>query len=246
MACFTKTQQCNDTNCEFERYVTTSNFFVLNSLAKSHLNSVCTEYVCDKSDNAWVCAKWQWKALDWYYWIALPASPVMQSSNTVVSLSFHTHPCVLTIKPTQEFEFIGMHFRTQDFTMAPPPKMRTKVQADVDHWRLVATVSALVYRVLGTIQYMVPLVPRGRLIFRPIQWWPMGGHFRMGPDIRKLGPIYSRTKLGHPSLGLVGFPGSLPSVVAQGQRYGLNPVYGCVSILMGSATWGLQHQHHIQ
>ena len=72
---------------------------MLYTLAKSHLESICTEYVCDKSENARVCAKWQWNALDWYYWIALPALPVMQSSNTVscVSMSFRTHPCVLTI-----------------------------------------------------------------------------------------------------------------------------------------------------
>ena len=100
MACFTKTQQCNGTNCEFEKYVTTSNIFVLDSLDKCHLNSVCTQYVCDKSENARVCAKWLWNALNWCYWIALPASPVVQSSNTVscVSLSFRTNPCVLAIK----------------------------------------------------------------------------------------------------------------------------------------------------
>ena len=28
--------------CEFEKYVTTSNFVVLRSLDKSHLNSICT------------------------------------------------------------------------------------------------------------------------------------------------------------------------------------------------------------
>ena len=28
------------------------------------------------SENARVCAKWQWNALDWCYWIALPAKPV--------------------------------------------------------------------------------------------------------------------------------------------------------------------------
>ena len=39
MACFTKTQHRNETNCEFEKYVTKSDFFVLNSLDKSHLNS---------------------------------------------------------------------------------------------------------------------------------------------------------------------------------------------------------------
>ena len=95
MACFTKTQQRNGTNCEFEKYVTMNNFFMLNSLDKSHLNSICTQYVCDKSENARVCAKWQWYARDWCYWIAV------QSSNTVscVSLSFRTHPCVLAIKP---------------------------------------------------------------------------------------------------------------------------------------------------
>ena len=54
-----------------KKKVTTSKFFVLNSLDKSHLNSVRTQYVCDKSENARVCAKWQWNALDWCYWIAL-------------------------------------------------------------------------------------------------------------------------------------------------------------------------------
>ena len=44
---------------------------MLNSLDKGHLNSVCTYYVCDKSENARVCAKWQWNALDTCYWIAL-------------------------------------------------------------------------------------------------------------------------------------------------------------------------------
>ena len=83
MACFTKTQQRNGTNCEFEKSATMSKLFVLNSLDKSHRNSVRAQYVCDKSENARVCAKWQWNALDWCYWC--------------VSLSFRTHPCVLAI-----------------------------------------------------------------------------------------------------------------------------------------------------
>ena len=99
MACFTKIQQRNGTNCEFEKIC---NFVVSNSIEKSHRNSVCPQYVCDKSQNARVCAKWQWNTLDWCYWIALPASSVVQSSNTVscVSLSFRTPLCVLAIKPT--------------------------------------------------------------------------------------------------------------------------------------------------
>ena len=43
--------------------------FVLNSLDKSYLNSFCTQYVRDKNENGRVCAKWQWNALDWCYWI---------------------------------------------------------------------------------------------------------------------------------------------------------------------------------
>ena len=33
------------------------------------------KYVSDKNQNARVCAKWQWKAVDWCYWIAFLASP---------------------------------------------------------------------------------------------------------------------------------------------------------------------------
>ena len=76
------------------------NIVVSNSIDKSHRNSVCPQYVCDESQNArGGCAKWQWNTLDWCYWIALTASPVMQSSNTVscVSLPFRTPPCVLAI-----------------------------------------------------------------------------------------------------------------------------------------------------
>ena len=71
------------------------------SFAKEYGACILAKYVCDKSKNARVCAKWQWNALDWCYWIALAASPVVQSSNTLscVSLSFHTHPCVLAICP---------------------------------------------------------------------------------------------------------------------------------------------------
>ena len=79
-----------------------SNLVMPNSLGKRHHNSVWTKYVCDKSEDVRVCAKWQWNALDRCYWIALPASPGMQSSNTVscVSLSFRTHPCVFAIVHT--------------------------------------------------------------------------------------------------------------------------------------------------
>ena len=47
------------------------------------------------NENAQVCAKWRWNARDWCYWITQsrecnPVTPV-----ECISLSFHTHPCVL-------------------------------------------------------------------------------------------------------------------------------------------------------
>ena len=50
-----------------------SNFVVSTLLDKRHLNSVRTQNVCDKTEDARVCTKWQWNVLDWCYWIALPA-----------------------------------------------------------------------------------------------------------------------------------------------------------------------------
>ena len=41
-----------------------------------------------------MCAKWQWNALDWCYWIALPASPVVQSSNSLVRFTVISHTAV--------------------------------------------------------------------------------------------------------------------------------------------------------
>ena len=88
----------------YGKCVTTSNLFVLISLDKSHLNPVCTHYAFDKSENARMCAKWQWNTLDWCCWIALSASPVVQSNHTIscVSLSFLTHPCVILSHNTTE------------------------------------------------------------------------------------------------------------------------------------------------
>ena len=81
----------------------------LKFVRKRHLNSVWTQYVCDKSAKARMCAKWQWSALDWCYWIALPASPVVWSSNTVScgSLSFCTHPWILAIRSPGHISYLG-------------------------------------------------------------------------------------------------------------------------------------------
>ena len=72
----------------------------------------------------------------------------------------------------RNIDFISMCFRTQDFTVAPMPKMQIKVQSIINHWRLADTVSALdIHKMLGAIQYMAPLVLRGCFRFWLIQWW---------------------------------------------------------------------------
>ena len=76
------------------------------------------------------------------------------------------------LTPSQVFDFIGMHFDTSSFTVAPLPKMRLKVQSVLEHWRASIRVSARdLHRLLGILVFMAALVPRGRLRLRPIQWW---------------------------------------------------------------------------
>ena len=94
----------------------------------------------------------------------------------------------LELTPTQDFEFIRMHSRTQEFTMALPlPKMRIKVQVSAPLALGHSSVS-IKHRLLGTIQYMAPLVPRGRLHF-PIQWWALTAWDQTSEDCSsRIGP----------------------------------------------------------
>jgi len=76
------------------------------------------------------------------------------------------------LEPTQQFHFIGRHFDTVAFTVAPLPKMRLKVQSVLDHWQAAPFVSARdLHRLLGVLVFMSNLTHRGRLRLRPIQWW---------------------------------------------------------------------------
>ena len=52
------------------------------------------------------------------------------------------------LTPSQDFQFIGMQFNTQQFTVAPLPKMLLKVQS--------------VHRLVGMVVFMATLVPHGR------------------------------------------------------------------------------------
>ena len=54
--------------------------------------------------------------------------------------------------PSQDFEFIGMHFSTRQFTVAPLPKMRLKVQSVYQLWMAYNSIPARdLHRLLGCL-----------------------------------------------------------------------------------------------
>ena len=74
--------------------------------------------------------------------------------------------------PSQDFQFIGMQSNTRQFTVAPLPKMRLKVQAVHQHWMTNPNITAKdLHRLLGMLVFMASLVQRGRLRLRPVQRW---------------------------------------------------------------------------
>ena len=76
------------------------------------------------------------------------------------------------LTPSQDFQFIGMQFNTQRFTVAPLPKMRLKVQSVHQHWMTDPNITARdLHRLLGMLVFMASLVRRGRLRLRLVQWW---------------------------------------------------------------------------
>ena len=76
------------------------------------------------------------------------------------------------LTPSQDFQFIGMQFNTRQFTVAPLPKMRLKVQSVHQDWMTNPIITAFdLHRLLGMVVFMASLVPRGRLHLCPVQWW---------------------------------------------------------------------------
>ena len=70
------------------------------------------------------------------------------------------------------FQFIGMQFNTRQFTVAPLPKMRRKVQSVHQHWMTDLNITARdLHRLLGMLVFMASLVRRRRLRLHPVQWW---------------------------------------------------------------------------
>ena len=76
------------------------------------------------------------------------------------------------LTPSQDFQFIGMQFNTRQFTVAPLPDMRLKVQSVHQHWMTNPNITTRdLHRLLGVLVFMASLVQWGRLRLRLVQWW---------------------------------------------------------------------------
>ena len=112
---------------------------------------------------------------DWLIRADTPEEAQLHSQTTIKVLQFlgwiiNFEKSDLT--PSQDFQFIGMQFNTRRFTVAPLPKMRVKVQSDLQHWMANPNITARdLHRLLGMLVFMASLVRRGRLRLRPVQWW---------------------------------------------------------------------------
>ena len=97
---------------------------------------------------------------------------------------------------SQDFQFLRMQFNTRQFTVAPLPKMRLKVQSVHHHWMSNPIITARdLHRLLGMVVFMATLVCRGR---------PVVSRHSMVPEDRKLDRQDHSSSVGSARSGLVG------------------------------------------
>ena len=119
-------------------------FVVSNSIDMSHRNSACRQYVCDKSQNARGCAKWQWNTLDWCYWTArlvrftvISHNPVRSGYIIISNYSYCLFACFFTLsfKDVLKYTVIlskFLHFLWKPFF--PRSDTRPTQVGDIDPW----------------------------------------------------------------------------------------------------------------
>ena len=76
------------------------------------------------------------------------------------------------LEPRQEFVFVGLHFDTIRGTVAPHIKFLTRVRILASALRRHPTWTArMLHSLVGILQFMAPLVHRGRMHLREVQRW---------------------------------------------------------------------------
>ena len=109
-------------------------------------------------------------------WLICAESPEQAQMHSEMTIALHLRlGWVINFEksdltPSEEFQFLGMHFNTRQFTVAvaPLPKMYLKIQ----HWMSNPIITARdLRRLLGMVVFMATLVRHGRLRVWPVQWW---------------------------------------------------------------------------
>ena len=109
-------------------------------------------------------------------WLICAESPEQAQMHSEMTIALHLRlGWVINFEksdltPSEEFQFLGMHFNTRQFTVAvaPLPKMYLKIQ----HWMSNPIITARdLRRLLGMVVFMATLVCHGRLRVWPVQWW---------------------------------------------------------------------------
>ena len=75
------------------------------------------------------------------------------------------------LTPTQSFIFLGMQIDLLEATVAPAPKHRKKLLGFIAKLRARRVSSRFLAKVLGLLQFLAPLVHRGKLHLRSVQHW---------------------------------------------------------------------------
>ena len=109
---------------------------------------------------------------DWLIWAESPEQAQMHAQMTISlmqRLGWVINFEKSDLTPSQDFQFLGMHWNTWQFRVALLPKMHLKVQSVHQHWMSNPIISAHnLHRLLDVMVFMAMLVHRGRLRLRPI------------------------------------------------------------------------------
>ena len=139
------------------------------------------------------------------------------------------------VKPRSKsglFQSIGMQFNTRQFTVAPLPKMRCKVQSVHQHWITDPNITARdLHWLFGMLVFMASLVRRRRL--RPTSG-PVVGRHSMVPEDRELVRPDPSSSVGFVRGGLVSISSSPARSTPRRQGDGSDCLHGCVQFGLGS------------
>ena len=134
------------------------------------------------------------------------------------------------LTPSRDFQFIGMQFDTQRFTVAPLPKMRLKVQSVHQHWMTDLNITARdLHRLLGMLVFMAS--PTRMAAFSS---GPMVGRHIMVPEDRELVQPDPSSSVGSVRGGLVGISSSPARSTPRHHGAGSNSLHGCIQFGLGS------------